>query len=102
MGQYPVFAHNGKDIGGDADCHQIEKAEYFSLVDGVLPGISLDQLEPDSASGEFFKGIGAVGTFWIEHGTGCRKFGTWLMVIGNDKIDALCIAVVDFIDRFYT
>ena len=51
MGQYPVFPHDGHQVGGDADHQKVEQRNQAVERDVVLGGIGLHELEAHSAAG---------------------------------------------------
>ena len=114
-GQHAVLAHDGHDVGGDADGYQVEVLQELELQlflplltvlvellgevaeahAHALLEVGLDNLEADAAAREFLVGIGAVDLLGVEDGYGFWHLVAGQVVVADDEVDAELLGIVD-------
>ena len=65
VGQYPVFAGYGYDVGAYAEAEEVEILKCFFSRYAILQWKCLNEFKTDTAAAEFFIGIVAVASFGI-------------------------------------
>lgn len=98
VGQDPVLARHGYQVGGNAHGHQIQKRLHPRKREGLADRIGLDQLEAYSAAREVVERIIAVVPFGIQYGSGIRQGLVGKVVVADDDVDALFLGIPDLLD----
>ena len=92
IGQDAVLAHDGHDVGRDADGAEVEQGDELRELDAVADGEGLHQLEAHAATAQMLVGIGVVGTLCVEDGYGGGQLVA-RHVVADDEVDAFLLGV---------
>ena len=93
VGQDAVLAHDGHDVGSDADGTEVEQGDELRELDAVVQGKSLNQLEANAAAAEVLVGVGVVEALGIEHSHSRRQLRARHVMIADDEVDALLLGI---------
>ena len=96
VGHDAVLAHDGDDVGGDADGNQVEqRLEFVVVLQAVAFGEGLHELEADAAAAEVLARVGTPLHLGVEDGDGGGQLWVGHVVVADDEVDAAGLGVGD-------